>query len=90
MYYVDENTERAGLYDCACCGNRFLHVKIVPSMPCPYCGQEPDMEIGPDEEMPAEGAVAVLQQVIEGKEEVEMYDALLSLAVTGGEEEDWI
>ena len=89
MYYVPDNTERAGLYDCESCGNRFLHEKIVPSMPCPYCGKEPDMEIGPDEEMPDMGAMAILQQVIEGKEDVEQFDALLSLAITGGEE-DWI
>lgn len=89
MYYVPDDTERAGLYDCACCGNRFLHIRIVPEMVCPYCGKEPDMEIGPDDEMPDLGATAKLQQIVEGKEEVEQYDALLSLAVTGGDF-DWI
>ena len=89
LYYVSDDTERAGLYDCAACGNRFLHERIVPAMLCPYCGEEPDMEIGPDDEMPEMGSMAVLQQVIEGKEDVERYDALLSLAITGGEE-DWI
>lgn len=89
MYYVPENTERAGLYDCAACGNRFLHERILPAMDCPYCSKEPDMEIGPDEEMPDAGGMALLQQIIEGKEDVERYDVLLSLAITGGEE-DWM
>lgn len=89
LYYVSDDTERAGMYECAACCNRFLHERIVPAMSCPYCGEEPDMEIGPDDEMPDMGAMAVLLQIIEGKEEVERYDALLSLAVTGGDE-DWI
>lgn len=89
MYYVPDDTELAGLYDCPNCGNRFLHIRIVPAMACPYCGKEPDMEIGPDDEMPQMGPMAVLQQVVEGKEAVEQYDALLSLAVTGGDY-DWI
>ena len=43
------------------------------------------MEIGPDEEMPRIMETARLLQVIEG-EDVEKYNALLSLAVTGGDE----
>ena len=33
-------------------GMRFLDVKVVPSMVCPYCGDDFDMEIGPDETVP--------------------------------------
>ncbi len=58
-------------------------------MPCPYCSQDMDMEIGPDDEMPEDGSMATLLQVIEGKDEVARFDALLSLAITGGDE-DWI
>ena len=65
-----------------------MDIKIGPSMVCPYCGEEPNMEIGPDEEMPRIMETARLLQVIEG-EDVEKYDALLSLAVTGGDE-NWI
>ena len=48
-------------------------------------GEEPDMEIGPDEEMPKIAETAKLIQMIKGKEEVERMDALLSLAITGGD-----
>lgn len=84
MYYVPDGTERCGFYECKACGNRFLHVKILPAMVCPYCGEEPDMEIGPDEEAPDATPSAMLIQVLEG-EEVEAYDTLLSLATTGGD-----
>jgi hypothetical protein len=44
------------------------------------CGEEPDMEIGPDDVMPKTAESAVLIQVIRGVEEVEKMDGLLSLA----------
>ena len=53
-------------------------------MVCPYCGEEVDMELGPDDEMPEIREDAKLLKVIEG-EEVEMMDGLLSLARTGGD-----
>ena len=81
MYYVPDGTELCGFYECEECGNRFLSLKIGPKLVCPYCGEEPDMEIGPDEEMPVE--------MVEGTENGERMDALLSLAVTGGDYE-WI
>ena len=89
MYYVPDGTEMCGFYECEKCGNRFLDLQIRPQMVCPYCGEEPDMEIGPDEEMPVTVEAAKLIQVIEGAEEVEKMDTLLSLAVTGGDYE-WI
>ena len=85
MYYVPDDTEMCGYYECKECGNRFLALPIGPSLMCPYCGEEPDMEIGPDEEMPKIAETAKLIQMIKGKEEVERMDALLSLAITGGD-----
>ena len=64
-------------------------LKIGLKLVCPYCGEEPDMEIGPDEEMPVAKETAKLLEVVEGAENVERMDALLSLAVTGGDY-DWI
>ncbi|MDO4633594.1 MAG: hypothetical protein Q4B01_07030 [Eubacteriales bacterium] len=88
MYYVPDDTERAGFYECTECGNRFLSVMIGPALVCPACGEEVDMELGPDEEMPEQAETAKLLKIVEG-EEVEMMDTLLSLAVTGGNHE-WI
>ena len=85
MYYVPDGTERCGFYECDDCGNRFLSLRIGPRLVCPYCGEEPNMEIGPDEEMPVAAEAARLLQMIEGEEEVEKMDALLSLAITGGD-----
>ena len=55
---------------------------------CPYCEKEPDMEIGPDDPMPEITETAELIQILEG-EDIERYDTLLSLAITGGNY-DWI
>ena len=84
MYYVPDDTQLCGYYECQECGERFLNVRIVPCMVCPYCGEVVDMEIGPDEEMPEIKEDAKLLRVIEG-EEVELMDGLLSLARTGGD-----
>ena len=89
MYYVPDDTERCGYYECKECGSRFLDIKIAPSLVCPYCGEEPDMEIGPDDEMLVIKENAKLIKMLSDKEEVEKYDKLLSLAVTGGDF-DWI
>ena len=89
MYYVPDGTELCGYYECEECGNRFLSLKTGPMIVCPMCGEEPDMEIGPDDEMPTINESAKLIIVIEGKEEIEKMDALLSLAITGGDY-NWI
>lgn len=90
MYYVEDGTKECGLYECEKCGTRFLSVQHAPTIACPYCGEETiDMELGPDEEMPQNVETARLQEWIEGEENVERYDTLLSLAVTGGNY-DWI
>lgn len=84
MYYVPDDTKICGYFECKECGARFLDVRTAPRLVCPYCGEEPDMEIGPDEEMPVIKEDAVLQQIVRD-EDVEKYDTLLSLAVTGGD-----
>lgn len=85
MYYVPDGTELCGYYECSDCDNRFLSLQVAPTLVCPYCGEEPNMEIGPDEEMPKIVESARLIKMIEGVEEVEKMDALLSLAITGGD-----
>jgi len=85
MYYVPDGTQMCGFYECKGCGERFLSIRIAPKLVCPYCGEEPDMEIGPDEVMAEVKEEAVLLQMVEGEEEVEKMDSLLSLAITGGD-----
>ncbi|MBQ8596478.1 MAG: hypothetical protein IJ409_01690 [Lachnospiraceae bacterium] len=89
MYYVPDGTKICGYFECKNCKERFLSLTTAPSMVCPGCGEEPDWEIGPDEDMPVVEENAVLLQLIEGEEEVEKMDRLLSLAITGGDYE-WI
>ena len=89
MYYVEDGCERAGYYECSKCHTRFLSRIVAPRCKCPDCDEEMDMEIGPDEEMKECEESAKLIEVIEGKENVEKYDRLLSLAVTGGDY-NWI
>ena len=80
---------RRGYYTWEKCGSRFQDIKVGPSLVCPYCGEEPDMEIGPDGEMPVISEDAKLVKMLEGEEEIEKYDQLLSLALTGGDY-NWI
>lgn len=84
MFFVPDGTQMCGYYECEECGSRFLSLMIGPRIVCPYCGEAPDMEIGPDEEMPDAQEMAVLISVVQG-EEVEKMDTLLSLAMTGGD-----
>lgn len=84
MFFVPDGTQMCGFYECEECGSRFLSLMIGPRIVCPYCGEAPDMEIGPDEEMPDAQEMAVLISVVQG-EEVEKMDTLLSLAMTGGD-----
>jgi len=88
MFYVPDGTQLAGFFECEDCSNRFLSLNIAPRIICPYCGEEADMEIGPDDEMPKVKEAARLIEVVEG-EDVEKYDTLLSLALTGGDYE-WL
>jgi len=88
MYFVPDEIQVCGFYECEDCNMRFLDEKVAPVMLCPYCGKEVDMEIGPDDEMPEAAEHAKLIKVVEG-EEIEKMDALLSLAITGGNY-DWV
>ncbi len=82
MYYVPDGTKKCGYYECKKCGNRFLSLQTMEKIPCPDCEAEIDYEIGPDESMEDILDTAQLLQKIEGEEEVEKMDALLSLAIT--------
>ena len=84
MYYVPDGTKTCGYYECKKCGNRFLSLQTMEKIPCPDCEAEVDYEIGPGESLEDVLDTAVLLQRIEGEEEVEKMDALLSLAITGG------
>lgn len=88
MYFVPDGTKLCGFYECVDCNMRFLDVRIAPTIVCPYCGEEVDMEVGPDEDMPAVVETAKLLDVIRD-DDVEKMDTLLSLAITGGDFE-WI
>lgn len=90
MYFVPDGTKLCGFYECENkeCRMRFLDVRIAPTLVCPYCGEEVDMEVGPDEEMPTVAETAKLLEVIRD-DDVEKMDVLLSLAHTGGDFE-WI
>ncbi len=88
MYFVPDGTKLCGFYECIECKMRFLDVRIAPTLVCPYCGEEVDMEVGPDEELPVTKENAKLLDVIRD-EDVEKMDTLLSLALTGGDFE-WI
>ena len=89
MYYVPDGTKTCGYYERKKCGNRFLSLQTMEKIPCPDCEAEVDYEIGPGESLEDVLDTAVLLQKIEGEEEVEKMDALLSLAITGGDF-DWI
>lgn len=65
--------------------NRFLSMQTMKRIPCPDCEAEIDYEIGPDESLEDVLDTAELIQKIEGEEEVEKMDTLLSLALTGGD-----
>ena len=80
MYYVPDGTKECGYYECKKCGNRFLSLQTMEKIPCPDCEAEIDYEIGPDENMEDILDTAQLLQKIEGEEEVEKMDALLSLS----------
>jgi len=86
MYYVPDGTRICGFYECEKCGERFLSIQVGSKLVCRFCGEIPDYEIGPDDEMPKAEENAKLLEVVEG-DDVEKYDQLLSLAITGGDYE---
>lgn len=90
MYYVPDETKKCGFYECKKCGERFLSLQTMDKIPCPTCEQYIDYEIGPDESLEELLDTAELIKVIEGTEEIECMDSLLSLAITGGDPDNWI
>ena len=89
MYCVPDGTKTCGYYECKKCGNRFLSLQTMEKIPCPDCEAEVDYEIGPGESLEDVLDTEKKKKKIEGEEEVEKMDALLSLAITGGDF-DWI
>ena len=85
MYYVPDGTKECGHYEWKKCGNGFLSMQTMKKIPCPDCEAEIDYEIGPDESLEDVLDTAELIGKIEGEEEVAKMDALLSLALTGGD-----
>lgn len=90
MYFLPDDTKICGFYECRKCGNRFLSLQTMAKIPCPECEKDIDYEIGPDESLDDVLDTSDLIQIIEGVEEIEKYDSLLSLALTGGDPDDWI
>ena len=89
MFYLPDGTTQCGFYECKKCGNRFLSLQTMKRIPCTDCERDIDYEIGPDESLDDLLDTAELLQIVEGEEEVAKLDGLLSLAITGGDEE-WI
>lgn len=89
MYYVPDGTKECGFYECKKCGNRFLSLQTMKESHARTAKPEIDYEIGPDESLEDVLDTAELIEKIEGVEEVEKMDALLSLAITGGDD-SWI
>ena len=71
------------------CFNTQSILWTMQRIPCPDCAMDIDYEIGPDESMEDMMDTAELIEKLEGEEEIEKMDGLLSLAVTGGDCE-WI
>lgn len=88
MYFLEDETEKCGFYECRKCSYRFLSTYTAAKAPCPLCEQDIDYEIGPDESLEDLLETADLIEIIEGKEEVERMDTLLSVAYA--EDESWI
>ena len=81
MYQMEQ--KNADIMNAKNVGIDFSHYKRWKKIPCPDCEAEIDYEIGPDESMEDILDTAQLLQKIEGEEEVEKMDALLSLCYHG-------
>lgn len=88
MYYVPDDTKQCGYYECSECKEKFLALSADTNIDCIYCEKDIDYEVGPDDNINEIKNTAHLIRVLQG-EDVEKYDTLLSLAVTGGNY-DWI
>ena len=88
MYFLDDGTEKCGFYECKKCSYRFLSLYETKKAPCPLCEQDIDYEIGPDESLEDLLETAELIDIIDGKENVERMDILLSAAFS--DDESWL
>ena len=88
MFFVDDDTDKCGFYECRKCNYRFLSKLTDAKIACPLCEQDIDYEIGPGESLEDLLETADLIDVIEGKEDVYRMDTLLSAAYA--EDESWI
>ena len=88
MYFLDNGTTKCGFYECRKCNYRFLSIATTKKTSCPLCEQDIDYEIGPDESLEDLLETADLIDIIEGAEDVERMDILLSAAFS--DDESWI
>lgn len=88
MYFVPDGTKRCGFYECRRCDYRFLSEQTTEKTTCAYCEEEIDYEIGPDESLEDYLDTAQLVEIIEGEDDVERMDTLLSVAYT--DDESWL
>ena len=89
MYYVPDGTKTCGYYECKKCGNRFLSLQTMEKSHVRTARRRWIMK----SDLANLWRMCWIPQCcckkIEGEEEVEKMDALLSLAITGGDF-DWI
>lgn len=88
MYFVPDETKKCGFYECRKCSYRFLSIQTMKKIPCPECESSIDYEIGPGESLEDLLDTADLLDIIEGEEDVQRMDALLSCAYV--EDDSWI
>lgn len=88
MYFVSDDAERVGFYECKECGYRFLSESTEPRIECPNCSNDIDYELGPDESIEDYINSAYLIEIIEGNENIQRYDSLLSCTFV--DNEAWI
>lgn len=88
MYFLEDGTDKCGFYECRKCSYRFLKTVTEKKTSCPLCEQDIDYEIGPDESLEDLLETADLIDVIEGADDVERMDTLLSIAFA--EDDSWL
>ena len=89
MYYVPDGTEMCGFYECEECASRFLSLKIGPKLCARIVEKNRIWRSDRMKKCRWQKRRQNWLEVVEGAENVERMDALLSLAVTGGDYE-WI
>lgn len=88
MYFLEDGVDKCGFYECRKCNYRFLSLTTEKKTTCPFCEEDIDYEIGPDESLEDLLETADIIDIIEGEEDVLRMDTLLSAAYV--EDESWI